>query len=156
MLGICVSKVRYTISYTSGPGHSTPNTAPTSHFWPPTGSHSLLSWQILLAVSQQPCKDCSQPVRETLKHCGDHTITQAGRGENQSVNNQQDIQQKGPHLAEGKTKEKSLRSPTASEPYYTMLDYSQGHHLVHTNPALHRYLSNPGCSYVSCFTGALT
>ena len=57
----------------------------------------------------------------------------------------------GPHLAEGKTKEKSLRFPTASKPYYTMLDYSQGHHLVYTNPALHRSLTDPGCWYVSCF-----
>ena len=41
--------------------------------------------------------------------------------------------------------------------YYTMLDYNQGHHLVPTNPALHGSLTNPGCSYLSCFTsnGAL-
>ena len=48
----------------SGPGHSTPTTALTSHVWPPTGFHSLISWQILLAVAQQPPKDCSQPVVE--------------------------------------------------------------------------------------------
>ena len=48
----------------SGPGHSTPTTAPTSHFWPPTGFHSLISWQILPAVAQQPPRDYSQPVVE--------------------------------------------------------------------------------------------
>ena len=31
-------------------------------------------------------------VMATLEHCGDYTITQAGRGENQSMNNQQEIQ----------------------------------------------------------------
>ena len=48
----------------SGPGHSTSTTAPTSHFWPPTGFHSLISWQILPAVAQQPPRDYSRPVVE--------------------------------------------------------------------------------------------
>ena len=48
----------------SGPGHSTPTMAPTSHFWPPTGFHSLISWQILPAFAQQPPRDYSQPVVE--------------------------------------------------------------------------------------------
>ena len=33
-------------------------------FGPSPGFHSLISWQILPAVAQQPPKDCSQPVVE--------------------------------------------------------------------------------------------
>ena len=51
------------------------------------------------------------PVRATLKHHGDCTITQADRGENQSMNNQHKYNKGGSHLTEGKTKEKSLRFP---------------------------------------------
>jgi hypothetical protein len=56
-------------------------------------------------------------------HYGDHTITQASRGEIQSMHKQQAVQAKGEsHLAEGKSKEKSLRIPAASEPVlYTLL-----------------------------------
>ena len=32
-----------------------------------------------------------------------------------------------------------------------MLDYSQGHRSVHTDPALHGSLTDPGCWYASCF-----
>jgi hypothetical protein len=56
-------------------------------------------------------------VRATLVHCGDHTITQASRGEIQSMHKQQGVQAKREsHLGEGKSKEKSLRIPTTSEP----------------------------------------
>ena len=43
------------------------------------------------------------------------------RGENQSMNNQHKYNKGGSHLTEGKTKEKSLGIPSASEPalYYT-------------------------------------
>ena len=72
-------------------------------------------------------------VRATLECCGDCMITQAGRGENQ--------------------REKS-KVPTVSELYYTMLDYGQGHHLVHTDPALHGSLTNPG-SWKQMWSGSL-
>ena len=71
-------------------------------------------------------------VRATLECCGDHTITQADKGENQ--------------------REKSKVPPLPASPYYTTLDYDQGHHSVHTDPALHGSLTDPGCSYPSCFT----
>ena len=37
-----------------------------------------------------------------------------------------------------------------------MLDYNQGHHLVPIDPALHGSLTDPGCSYPSCFTSEAT
>ena len=39
------------------------------------------------------------------------TVTQADRGENQSMNNQPKYNEGGSHLTEGKTREKSLRFP---------------------------------------------
>jgi hypothetical protein len=59
----------------------------------------------------------------TLVHCGDHTITQASRGEIHKMHKQHGVQAKREyHLAEGKSKEKSLRIPTASDPIlYTPL-----------------------------------
>ena len=40
--------------------------------------------------------------------------------------------------------------------YYTTLDYTQGHYSVHTDPALHRPLTDPGCMYMSYFTSMVT
>ena len=56
------------------------------------------------------------------------------------------------HLTGKNQREKSKVPPLPVSLYYTMLDYNQGHHSVPTNPALHRSLINPGCSYLSCFT----
>ena len=50
-------------------------------------------------------------VRATLEHCGGCTVTQADRGENQSMNNPPKYNERGSHLTEGKTREKSLRFP---------------------------------------------
>ena len=63
-------------------------------------------------------------------------IMQADRGENQ--------------------REKSKVSPLPVSPYYTTPDYTQGHYLVHTHPALHGPLTNPGCMYTSYFTSTVT
>ena len=98
--------VRYTISYTR----------------PPTPFWSYYSILVLL----------HSIVRATLKHCGDCTITQADRGENQ--------------------REKSKGFPLLVSPYYTTPDYDQGYYLVCTDPALHRPLTDPWCTYTSCFT----
>ena len=76
------------------------------------------------------------PVRATLEHCGDCTITQADRGENQ--------------------REKSKVSPLLVSPYYTTPDYAQGHYPVCTDPALHRFLTYPGWMYASYFTSMVT
>ena len=37
-------------------------------------------------------------------------------------------------------------------PYYTTPDYTQGHYSVHTDPALCRPLTDPGCTHTSYFT----
>ena len=76
------------------------------------------------------------PVRATLEHCGDCTITQADRGENQ--------------------REKSKVSPLLVSPYHTTPDYAQGHYPVCTDPALHRFLTDPGQMYASYFTSMVT
>ena len=44
----------------------------------------------------------------------------------------------------GENQREKSKVPTASKPYYTKLEYGQGHHLVHTDPALHGSLTNPG------------
>ena len=40
--------------------------------------------------------------------------------------------------------------------YYTTLDYTQGHYSVRTDPALHRPLTDPGCTCMSYFTSMVT
>ena len=75
-------------------------------------------------------------VRATLEHCGGCTVTQADRGENQ--------------------REKSNVSQLPVSPYYTTLDYTHGHYLVCTDPALCRPLTDSGCMYVSYFTSTVT
>ena len=74
-------------------------------------------------------------VRATLKHCGDHTITWADRGENQSMDKsmRHTIRRISPDRGEYQREESKV--PIASL-YYTMLDCNQGHHSVPTNPAL--------------------
>ena len=72
----------------------------------------------------------------TLECCGDCTITQANTGENQ--------------------REKSKVSPLLVSPCHTMPDYNQGHYSVHTEPSLCGPLTNPGCTYTSCFTSMVT
>ena len=90
-------------------------------------------------------------VRATLKHSGDHTITQADRGETQSMDKsmRHTVRRISPDRGENQ-REKS-KVPTASEPvlYYAWLQSgpSIGTHW----PALHRSLTNPGCLYTNCF-----
>ena len=50
-------------------------------------------------------------VRATLKHCGDHTITQADRGENQSMDKSMRHTIKGISPGRGENQRESLRSP---------------------------------------------
>ena len=60
-------------------------------------------------------------------------------------------------LTEGKTREKSLRfSPLPVSPYYTILDCTQGHYSVHTDPALCGPLTDSGCMYAGYFTSTVT
>ena len=115
-------------------------------------------------------------VRATLECCGDYSITQPtegktkvwiinrntikeispDRGENQSMNNQQKYHKEiSPDRGENQ-REKSKVSPLLVSPYYTRPNYNQGHYLVCTDPALCRPLTNPGCTYTSCFTSAVT
>ena len=70
-------------------------------------SDEVCTWQIIFLC----LADVAVGVRATLECCGDHMITQADRGENQSMNNQHKYNKRRSHLTEGKTKEKSLRFP---------------------------------------------
>ena len=64
-------------------------------------------------------------------------VTQShGRGENQ--------------------REKSKVSALPVSPYYTTLDCAQTHYLVHNDPMLRGPLTDPGCTYASYFTSAVT
>ena len=53
-------------------------------------------------------------------------------------------------------REKSKVSLLPVSPYYTTPDYTQGHYSVHTDPALHGPLTDPGCMYMSYFTSTVT
>ena len=71
----------------------------------------------------------------------DHTPCQRGKPKKWIINKKYNG---GTSPGRGENQREKSKVPPASEPYYTMLDYSQGHHSVHTDPALHGSLTNPG------------
>ena len=76
-----------------------------------SNSNSASIKHLLLLPSPHSLITANPTVRATLKCCGGYTVTQADRGENQSMNNQPKYNKRGSHLTEGKTREKSLRFP---------------------------------------------
>ena len=95
-------------------------------------------------------------VKATLKHCGGCTVTQADRGENQSMNNWPKYNKGDLIWQRGKPERKSKVSSLPVSPYYTTLDCTWTHYSVRTDPTLCGPLTDSGCMYASYFTSMVT